>query len=124
GKPVNLQFGSVRWNEFRHCWIRIGVEQGSKSSHLGEVWYGEAPEITGPWRRVRKILTTISIPSTIRSSTIFSIRRTAVLFILKGPIPKLSPETNFQLHVMIIIKLCIDWIWQIRGSKLWHKTTE
>src|SRR5437899_4533476 len=57
GKPVNLQFGSVRWNEFRHCWIRIGVEQGSKSSHLGEVWYGEAPEITGPWRRVRKILT-------------------------------------------------------------------
>ena len=54
---MNLHFGSVRWNEFRNCWIAIAVEQAGKSSYLGEVWYGEAPEITGPWRRVRKIVT-------------------------------------------------------------------
>ncbi len=34
----------------------IAVQQGG-SSLLGEVWYAEAPQPTGPWRRAKKIVT-------------------------------------------------------------------
>ncbi len=58
GEPAPvLHGGTVRWNEHRRCWIMIAVELGGKSSHLGEVWYGEAASPVGPWRRGVKILT-------------------------------------------------------------------
>ncbi len=56
GKPVRLHRGSVNWNPHRKRWIVIAVETGG-TSMLGEVWYGEASEPTGPWRKVRKIVT-------------------------------------------------------------------
>ena len=57
GKPVKLHFGSIRWNAYRQRWIAIAVQKEGKSSYLGEVWYGEAREPTGPWQRARKIVT-------------------------------------------------------------------
>lgn len=55
-KTVMLHRGSVRWNDYRQCWIMIATEVGG-SSHLGEVWYAEAAAPTGPWCRARKIVT-------------------------------------------------------------------
>jgi hypothetical protein len=49
--------GSVAWNEFRKKWVMIAVQQGGKSSFLGEVWYAEADGLTGPWRWARKVVT-------------------------------------------------------------------
>jgi hypothetical protein len=56
GKPVRIHGGSVRWNAHRKKWILIAVESGG-TSFLGEVWYSEADQPTGPWPRVRKIVT-------------------------------------------------------------------
>ncbi|MBI5818943.1 MAG: hypothetical protein HZA88_08135 [Verrucomicrobia bacterium] len=57
GKPLVMHYGSVCWNDFRNRWIMIAVAQGGGSSFLGEVYYAEAPELTGPWLRAKKILT-------------------------------------------------------------------
>jgi hypothetical protein len=56
GKPVLMHRGSVRWNAHRRRWVMIAGQQGG-TSNLGEVWYAEAPELTGPWRRAKKIVT-------------------------------------------------------------------
>ena len=56
GKTVMLHRGSVRWNAYRQCWILIATQLGG-TSHLGEVWYAEAPDLTGPWRRAKKVVT-------------------------------------------------------------------
>jgi hypothetical protein len=56
GKPVLMHRGSVRWNAYRQRWIMIAGQFGG-SSMLGEIWYAEAPEPTGPWRRAKKIVT-------------------------------------------------------------------
>ena len=57
GKPVSVHAGSVNWNAYRKKYILIAVEQGGSSSFLGEVWYGEADAPTGPWRKLRKVVT-------------------------------------------------------------------
>ncbi len=56
GNPPRLQSGTVEWNEFRQRWIMIAVQRGG-TSVLGEVWYSEARELTGPWHRAKKIAT-------------------------------------------------------------------
>ncbi len=56
GKPVHLQSGSVSWNAWRQKWIAVAVEVFG-SSMLGEIWYSEADDPTGPWRKARKIVT-------------------------------------------------------------------
>ena len=56
GQRVLLHRGSVRWNEYRQRWIMIATQTGG-SSFLGEVWYSEAAEPTGPWLRAKKIVT-------------------------------------------------------------------
>lgn len=55
GKTVAIHFSTVRWNEYRQRWIMIGTQAGG-DSFLGEVWYGEAKHPTGPWHKVRKIV--------------------------------------------------------------------
>lgn len=55
GQVVEMHGGSVRWNPWRKRWVLIGVQQGG-TSFLGEVWYAEAPQPTGPWHRTRKIV--------------------------------------------------------------------
>ncbi len=57
GKPVHLHAGSVHWNKHRERWIMIAVQEGSDTSYLGEVWYVEAKQIEGPWRKAVKIAT-------------------------------------------------------------------
>jgi len=46
----------VRWNAWRKRWVLIAVESGG-TSYLGEVWYAESRDPTGPWRRARKVVT-------------------------------------------------------------------
>jgi len=55
GKRVQPHSGSVAWNAFRQAWIMIFVELGGESSLLGEVWFAESEQPTGPWRFARKI---------------------------------------------------------------------
>jgi len=55
-QPVYLHRGSVAWNEHRQRWIAIACQEGG-SSLLGEIWYAEAPALTGPWRNAKKIVT-------------------------------------------------------------------
>jgi hypothetical protein len=57
GKPIYAHAGSVAWNEHRKRWTMIFVEQYGKPSVLGEVWYAEADELTGPWRFAVKVAT-------------------------------------------------------------------
>ena len=57
GRAVQMHSGSVAWNAYRQRWVLIAVEQFGESSLLGEVWYAEADEPTGPWEYARKILT-------------------------------------------------------------------
>ncbi|MBM83423.1 MAG: hypothetical protein CMJ78_22930 [Planctomycetaceae bacterium] len=56
GKNVLIHRGTVRWNSYLKRWIMIGV-QSFGTSLLGEVWFAEADEMTGPWRNARKIVT-------------------------------------------------------------------
>ena len=56
GAPVRAHSGSVCWNAHRRAWVMIAEELGG-SSLAGEVWYAEAPELTGPWRDAVKIVT-------------------------------------------------------------------
>lgn len=56
GKSIRMHGGSVRWNSWRQRWILIAVQQEG-ASFLGEVWYAEAKEPTGPWLKAGKIVT-------------------------------------------------------------------
>jgi hypothetical protein len=56
GKLVTIQSGSIGWNSYRQRWIMIGV-QSFGSSYLGEVWYAESRQLTGPWLAGCKIAT-------------------------------------------------------------------
>lgn len=57
GKQVLIHGGSVNWNAYRQRWILIAVELYGSSSLLGEVWYAESEQLTGPWRTAHKIVT-------------------------------------------------------------------
>jgi hypothetical protein len=56
-KPVSLHAGSVHWNKHRGRWVMIAVQESGDASYLGEVWYLEAKQIEGPWRKAVKIAT-------------------------------------------------------------------
>jgi hypothetical protein len=56
-RVIELHRGSVTWNAWRKCWIMIANELGGSTSHLGELWYSEAPALEGPWRYGQKIVT-------------------------------------------------------------------
>jgi hypothetical protein len=57
GRPVRAHSGSVYWNTYRQRWVLITVELQGESSLLGEVWFAEADDITGPWTYARKVVT-------------------------------------------------------------------
>lgn len=56
GRPVLIHGGSVRWNAYRKKWIMVAVESFG-TSPLGEVWYAESANLTGPWSNATKIVT-------------------------------------------------------------------
>lgn len=41
--------GAIAWNAYRKKWIAVFTQFGGRSSELGELWYAEADEPTGPW---------------------------------------------------------------------------
>ena len=55
GKHIVAHRGSVNWNEHRQKWIAIFTQFGG-TSMIGEVWYAEADELTGPWKKGVKIV--------------------------------------------------------------------
>ena len=57
GKLIRLHNGSIHWNEYRKCFILIGLQKGEKTdpSPLGEVWYSEAASPSGPWHDAVKV---------------------------------------------------------------------
>lgn len=55
GQPIEMHRGSVAWNDFRHAFILIATQIHGGPSHLGEIWYAEAPAPTGPWRKTIKV---------------------------------------------------------------------
>jgi hypothetical protein len=54
---VQLHSGTVRWNEHRKRWVLVAGQIGGKPSLLGEVWYAEAREPTGPFVVAVKVAT-------------------------------------------------------------------
>ncbi len=56
GAPVLAHVSSVCWNQFRQRWIMIFQELGG-ASMCGEIWYAQAPALTGPWGPAVKIIT-------------------------------------------------------------------
>ncbi len=56
GKPVLAHAGTVYWNDYRKAWVMIAQESWG-SSMCGEIWFSQAPALTGPWRSARKIIT-------------------------------------------------------------------
>ncbi|TWU08934.1 hypothetical protein CA54_41730 [Symmachiella macrocystis] len=56
GDAVLPSRGSVYWNEFRKKWVMIFVQIGGRS-FLGEVWFAEADDLTGPWSKAIRIVT-------------------------------------------------------------------
>jgi hypothetical protein len=57
GKSIKLHRGSVSWNAHRQRWIMIFGELGGSTSNVGEIWFAEADEPTGPWNKATKIVT-------------------------------------------------------------------
>jgi hypothetical protein len=55
GESLKLHGGSVHWNAHRQRWVMIAVQKDGKESQLGEVWYLEAKQIEGPWRKAVKV---------------------------------------------------------------------
>ena len=54
---IQLHNGTVRWNGHRQRWILIAGQAGGKESFLGEIWYAEAHQPTGPFTKAVKIIT-------------------------------------------------------------------
>jgi hypothetical protein len=49
GNPVQAHGGTLQWNPHRRRWITLFVQHHGKKSFLGEVWYAESRNLTGPW---------------------------------------------------------------------------
>ena len=56
GKPIELHFSTVYWNDYRKRWVMIAGQNGGDTV-LGEIWYAEANAPEGPWRAAKKIIT-------------------------------------------------------------------
>lgn len=57
GTAVTAHAGATEWNPYRQRWTLLTCEHFGKSSLLGELWYAEAPTITGPWTYAVKVVT-------------------------------------------------------------------
>ena len=57
GKAVKTHRGSIAWSGFKNKWVAIFTQHGGDSSFLGEIWYAEADQPTGPWANAVKVVT-------------------------------------------------------------------
>ncbi len=49
--------GAIAWNDYRNKWITVFTQMGGDTSLLGELWYAEADQPTGPWSNAMHIVT-------------------------------------------------------------------
>ena len=49
--------GNVAWNEHRRRWTFLFGQFNGSSSLIGEIWYAEADDLTGPWQHAVKVAT-------------------------------------------------------------------
>lgn len=56
-KSIRPHRGSIAWNEFRKRWVSVFTQYGGDSSFLGEIWYAEADQPTGPWESAVQVVT-------------------------------------------------------------------
>ena len=54
---VTLHNGTTHWNPYRQRWLLLAGQIGGSASFLGEVWYAEAREPTGPFAKAVKVVT-------------------------------------------------------------------
>jgi hypothetical protein len=54
---ILLHNGTVRWNQHRQRWVLLAGQVMGGPSFLGEVWYAEAKEPTGPFTRAARVVT-------------------------------------------------------------------
>jgi hypothetical protein len=55
-QTIRPHSGSMAWHAGTKRWISIFVQRDGSPSVLGEVWYAEATQPTGPWQHAVKIL--------------------------------------------------------------------
>lgn len=57
GQAVTPHRGSIAWNDYRGRWVTVFTQRFGESSPLGEIWYAEADDPTGPWSSAIKVVT-------------------------------------------------------------------
>lgn len=53
---IVLHSGTVRWNAYRKRWVLLAGQIFGRASMLGEVWYAEADQPTGPFTRAVRVV--------------------------------------------------------------------
>lgn len=56
GATITAHTGAIGYHPWRKRWVTVFMQKGGKPSFLGEVWYAEADQPTGPWGTAVKIL--------------------------------------------------------------------
>jgi len=56
GRAVKPHRGSIARNAYRGRWVSIFTELAGEGSQLGEIWYAEADQPTGPWGPAVKVV--------------------------------------------------------------------
>lgn len=56
GGKVTPHVGAIGFHPWRKRWVTVFMQRGGKPSNLGEIWYAEADQPTGPWGTAVKIL--------------------------------------------------------------------
>ncbi len=54
---IRVHRGAIAWNAYRKKWVTVLCEIGGAPSGLGELWYAEAKQPTGPWGPAVKVVT-------------------------------------------------------------------
>jgi hypothetical protein len=56
GTRIAAHTGAIGFHPWRRRWVTVFMQKGGKPSSLGELWYAEADQPTGPWGTAVKIL--------------------------------------------------------------------
>ncbi len=56
-ESVQAHRGAIAWNDYRNKWITVFTQMNGKASLLGELWYAEADQPTGPWSNAIHVVT-------------------------------------------------------------------
>ena len=56
-EPIKPHRGAIAWNDYRKKWITVFTQMGGETSLLGELWYAESDQPTGPWSNAIHVVT-------------------------------------------------------------------